>query len=274
MKIINMTPYQATGVNYDAQQGHYLVRGIIENMQRRGQLEGVEIDIDEGYPTDPSGQRRDEEVLASITPGFIKRVREISESGKYDAMVTSGAIEPGFFAGRMIATIPIAFCVHSAVHVASLLGERFSIIQAHDAGALIVRHLVQLYGLGDKLVSVRHVSNPSKAPHFVRQYGREYQQNRSAQTPEVRELVANLVQESIVAIEEDRADTVILGGPYFELLEDHVRHKLDEAGYEEIPLVGELASAVEMAKAMVNMRLKQAARAYPSGALKAKPRFR
>jgi allantoin racemase len=269
-----MTPYQASGVNYDPQQGHYMVRGIIENLRRRGQLEGVEIDIDEGYPTDPAGQKRDEEVLANITPGFLKRVREISESGKYDAMVTSGAIEPGFFAGRMIAKIPIAFCVHSAVHVASYLGERFSIIQAHDAGALIVRHLVQLYGLGDKLVSVRHVSNPSKAPHFVRQYGLEYQRKGEADTPEVHELVQSLTDEAITAIEEDRVDTIILGGPYFELLEDHVRRKLDEAGYEEIPLVGELASAIEMAKAMVSMRLKQAARAYPSGTLKVKPRFR
>jgi len=91
-------------------------------MRRKGQLEGVEMDIDDGYPRRSiKGRTATEEILAYITPGFLQRVREVSESGKYDAIVTSGAIEPGFFAGRMISKIPIAFCVHSAVSCASLL---------------------------------------------------------------------------------------------------------------------------------------------------------
>ena len=55
----------------------------------------------------------------------------------------------------------------------------------------------------------------------------------------------------------------------FPILE--IMQRLDEAGYGEIQIVGGFRAAVEMARAMVNMRLKQAARAYPKDALKAKP---
>jgi len=39
-------------------------------------------------------------------------------------------------------------------------------------------------------------------------------------------------------------------------------------------LIGAFAAAVEMAKAMVNMKLAQSPRAYPSDMLKKKPAFR
>ena len=38
--------------------------------------------------------------------------------------------------------------------------------------------------------------------------------------------------------------------------------------------MGAFAAAVEMARAMVNLKLMQAPRAYPGDALKAKPAFR
>ena len=53
-----------------------------------------------------------------------------------------------------------------------------------------------------------------------------------------------------------------------------IREKLDEAGYEEIPLISAFPAAIEMAKAMVSTKLKQAGRAYPTDALKSKPKFR
>jgi Asp/Glu/hydantoin racemase len=271
MKLIDIPPYRRPGLNYDPKEGHFVVREIVDNMRRKGQLEGVEMDIDDGYPTEHAGKNRDEEVLANITVGFLKRVREISEIGKYDAIVTSGAIEPGFFAGRMISKIPIAFCVHSAVHVASLIGDRFTIIQLHDVGAQIVRHFVDLYGLGHKLASVRYITSSST---YIVGFLHKYKKEERIKVPEIKKAIDDVVDHSIKAIEKDRADSIILGGPYFEIIEDDIRQGLDEAGYGEIQLICEVSSAVEMAKAMVNMRLIQSPRAYPSDHLKAKPEFR
>jgi hypothetical protein len=73
---------------------------------------------------------------------------------------------------------------------------------------------------------------------------------------------------------QDRVDSIIIGGPYFEVFEDEIRQSLDDGGYGEIQLICMFSSAVEMAKAMVDMKLVQAPRAYPSDNLKAKPEFR
>ncbi len=269
MKIIDIPPYRS--VNYTPERGHYLLDEIIENMRRRGQLDGVELEIDAGYPTQYSGVSRDEEILASITVGFLQRVREISDMGKYDAIVTSGTIEPGFFAGRMISKIPIAYCVHSAVHMASLIGDRFTIIEQADPMAQIVRHYVQLYGLGHKLVSVRSISGSST---YTMGFIRKHKKEDRMKVPEVKTILDDIVRNCIAAIEKERADSIILGCPPLQVFEDEIRQALDEAGYGEIQLICEFPAAVEMAKAMVNMKVKQAPRAYPSDGLKAKPEYR
>ena len=201
----------------------------------------------------------------------MERVRAASESGKYDAIVTSGSLEPGFFAGRMISKIPIAFCLHSAVHMASLVGERFSIIEQTDTMAQMIRHFVQLYGLSHKLVSIRTMSLPSiVAMGYIRDYPKE----ERGKMQEVKKYLDDAVTRCKTAIEKDRADSLILGCPPLQCFEDEIRQGLDESGYEEIQLISELPAAVEAAKAMVNMKLIQAPRAYPSDALVAKPEFR
>jgi allantoin racemase len=271
MRLIDIPPYRREGINYDPKEGHFLVRELVEKMRRKGQLEGVEVDIDDAYPTEHTGKNRDEEVLAYLSVGIIRRVREICATGKYDAIVTSGPIEPGFFASRMISNIPIAFCLHSAVHVASLVGDRFAIIQSHDPGALIERHFVQLYGLSHKLISVRNIS--SSPPHIAGLV-RKYKGEDRIKVPEIKKTVHDVVDHCIEAIDKDRVDSIIIGGPYFEVFEDEIRQVLEERGYGEIQLICMLSSAVEMAKAMVNMKLMQSPRAYPSDSLKAKPEFR
>ena len=271
MKLIDIPPYQRAGINYSPTEGHFVVRELVVNMKKKGQLEGVEIDIDDGYPTEHGAENRDEAVLASITVGVIERIREISEAGKYDAIITSGSIEPGFFAGRMVSKIPIAFCLHSAVHVASLIGDRFTIIEATDEQALIIRHYVQLYGLSHKLAAVRHISRSST---YTMKFIHDYKKEERLKVPEIKKLIDDQVAQCITAIEEDRVDSLIINPPYLQVFEDEIREGLDKSGYGEIQLICGLSAAVEMAKAMVNMKLIQTPRAYPSASLKAKPEFR
>jgi len=67
---------------------------------------------------------------------------------------------------------------------------------------------------------------------------------------------------------------LMIGAVSMHVFAGEVRKRLDEAGYEEIPVICSLPAAIEMAKVMVNMRLVQSPRAYPSALLKAKPKFR
>ncbi len=271
MRLVIIPPYRAAGINYTPSQGHFLVHQLVANMKARGQLEGVEIDIDDGYPTDHTAETRDAEVAAGITVGFLKRVRECSEMGKYDAIATSGGIDLGFFAARMISSIPIAFSVHSAMHVASLIGERFSMIELTDPVALLDRRSAQNYGLDRQMASARNIGRTS---NYVLDLIRKHKKEDRVKVTAVKQVIDEIVAQCIQAIDKDRADTVVLGCPHLQCLEEEVRKGLNDSGHGEIPIVCELYAAVEMAKAMVNMKAMQSPRAYPTDLLKAKPEFR
>jgi len=270
MRLINIGPYgNAKSANKDT-TGKPIIEELIDNMRRRGQLKGVEIDTDTGT-TIPAKDGRDDDVLAQINVGVIEKIREYSAMNKYDAIVCRGSLEPGFHAGRQISKIPVAFALHSAVHVASLIGDKFSILDLTDPLAHIARRHVQEYGFGDKLVSVRRLDCSSLEMGSLL-YSRSKQER--ANDPQVKTILDAAMVQCAAAIEKDRADTIIIGCIPLQYLEDEIRQRLDAAGYGEIQLICEFAAAVEMAQVMVNMKLTQAPRAYPGDELKAKPEYR
>jgi len=266
MRLVDLPPYSNV-----VMKGQPMAREIIENLKRKGQLDGIEIDVDDAYPTEWTNESRDEEFLAHISLGLVKRVQELAESGKYDAIVSHGSIEPGVAAARQVCKIPFVSAVHSAVHVASLIGERFTIIEATDTQAQIVRRLAESYGFGRKLVSVRY---PSFSSTRFGKLFKEHKKEERGNVPELKKAIEDIVAQCATAVEEDRADTIILACTPLQVLEDEIRQGLDEAGYDEIQIICETAAAIEMARVMVNMRLTLSKRAYPSDELRKKPAFR
>ncbi len=270
MRLVDIPPYRGAGYEYNPKEGPW-IRELLDNLRERGQLDGVEVEIDEGHFTDHKYETRNEEVWANLAPGFLKRVRECSESGRYDAIICHVPIDEGAFAAQFVSKIPVALALHSAVHFASFIGDRFSIIDISDQHGPRQRHLVQNYGLNHKLMSIRTINRTStQVMRLVRQYPRE----ERARAPEIQGIILDAVVQGINAIEKERVDTLILGFPGLELLQKEIRQGLDEKGYDEIPMVCMFTASVEMAKAMVNLGLKQAARAYPGDQLRAKPEYR
>lgn len=275
MKLILIPPYK--GINYDPDKGQFLIRELVADMERRGQLAGVEIDIDEGYPfpKELDARARNDEVLAHITVGVVKKAREYSEMGKYDAIVTTGDLEPGFFAVRSVSRIPVASVTYSAIHAASLIGDRFTLIAMSDVAAAMIRRLVQSTGFSHKLVSVRYPSYSVSCSMAgsIELIGK-FRKEERVKVPELKKIIDDITKECIAAIETDRVDSIILGCSALQVYADEISQELDDRSYGEIPVIGALSAGVEMAKAMVNMKVTQAARAYPAESLKAKPIFR
>jgi allantoin racemase len=268
MKLITIPPYKA--LNYTPEKGRFVELELLEAMRKKGQMEGVEMDVDDGHDLGHRREERDEEFAAQIALGVLSRVRVHCDSRKYDAIVCVGSIL-GFTPSRQVSKIPVVSAVHSAYHVASLVGERFSVIEATDPQALIARHFAQLYGFDHKLASVRSMSHSSTSMTMLI---RDYRKEERSKAPEFKSVVDDIVGPCVKAIEEDRADSIILSCTPIQCFEDAVRQRLSDLGYEEIQLISQYAAAVEMAKVMVNLKLVQAPVAYPSVTLKAKPKFR
>ena len=100
-------------------------------------------------------------------------MRAIVEQGGYDAIVVLGGIDVGFEAVRAISPIPVAYPIHSSLHVASLVADRFSYIDVSDPQAARVRRLARAYGFDQKLVSVRNYASSSTVASPVLRAARE-----------------------------------------------------------------------------------------------------
>lgn len=269
MRLVAIPPYRNPAVGWG-----WVLRHLIDDYRKTGALEGVEVDVDEGYLVESTSEARDEEVLAVINVGIINKVKEYARTGKYDGIVLTGGIDPGFIAARVVLQdkIPVTGAIHSALHVASLIGERTSEIHTVPSSSLIVRHLGERYGFGNKLVSVRipwHTS--TEAYRFLEKYKDNWAGR--LEDPGLGKVMDDITAECIAAIDENRADSLILACEHLQACADGVRQRLDKAGYREIPIVRALPAGVEMARAMASMKLLQAARAYPGHNLKAAPKY-
>jgi allantoin racemase len=269
MRLVAIPPYRNPAVNWG-----WVLRYLVDDYRKTGALEGVEVDVDDGYMVESTSDKRDEEVLAVINVGIINKVKEYAATGKYDGIVLTGGIDPGFMAARVVLQdrIPVTGAIHSALHVASLIGERVSEIHTVPSSSLIVRHLGTHYGFGDKLVSVRIPMRTSTESYkFLEKYKENWPGRLN--DPGLGQVMDDLTKQCIAAVEENRADSVIFACEHLQACADGVRQRLDSAGYGEIPIIRALPAGIEMALAMAHMKLLQTARAYPGHDLKARPAY-
>ena len=200
---------------------------------------------------------------------IVKRVLMYREGGQYDAIISSGGNDVGFSAARAGSKIPVVHSLHAAIHVASLIGERFSVIASAYPSALTSRHSADSYGFGQKMISGRFISySTTRIAGLVRK-----KLAGQMDAPEMKQFLDDVMAQCIAAVEEDRVDSLLFVYPGLQCFEDEIRWRLDEAGYGEIRIIGALSAAVEMARVQVNMKLIQSARANPGEYLKAIPKF-
>ena len=222
----------------------------LRQMEAEGLLDGIDWDVDEGVPG-PTVENREE--LAEVVPGVLKLVRAACESGRYDAVVALGGLEPGLYAAMEIGAhfgIPVVGCTHSQVAYASIMGHKFTLMDTLESMAIPIRQNLMSYGMNEKCVSLRSIEWP------------------------VMEIFANpsgaadaFVQEAIEAIEQDGADLIVCGCTALVVAQPFAQERLIAAGYD-IPVLHSYRCAIEMAKSLVKMKVSQSKYAFPSKAPK------
>jgi Asp/Glu/hydantoin racemase len=218
---------------------------LIDDMERIGLLNDIDWDYDPG-PIGPLVETRED--LLQVGWGVLQRVRAASESGRYDAIIIQGGLDPVLYQAREVSNIPVLGCVNSAMHIASLLGHHFSIIDTLECMAILFRENSRLYQLDQKLASVRSIEYP------VREILRKER---------LPELLDALDAQAMAAIEKDGADTLILGCTALNWLVPHLRYRLQERDLG-VPVVETIYAAVSLAKGLVTMRQRHSRLAYPS----------
>lgn len=231
---------KTSGMQLDADYS----REMLRMMKADGLLEGVEVDFDAG-PDVPVVQGR--RAMRQYEAGILDRVREWVDTGRYDAIVIQSVLDPALFAAREISPIPVLGCTESAVHVASMLGNRFSFLCTVPVEMKMIPQHVAVYGLAQKLASMRCIG--LSVPDVKRRHNRDAQLDAMEAT-------------ALKAIEDDGAEVLILGCTGLSWMAPDLRRRLAARGYAA-PVVQPVWAAMAFAKMLVGLGLRHSPLAYP-----------
>ncbi|MCC6531239.1 MAG: hypothetical protein IT531_01705 [Burkholderiales bacterium] len=228
-------------------------------------LEGIEWDLHPG-PMAPYGDWAVEnrEEFAQVAAARLPIVKEACRSGKYNAIVLLGGGEPGFQESREIARpfgIPVTSCAFSQMHVASMLGNKFSVIDLAESHNMYYYNLVIQHRFERRCASIRNVQIPFMRPGHVAEHSPQ-EERQKAQRGERSEMVERAVNEAVCAIEEDGAEVITFGCSATFWLQPFVAKRLAEIGWE-IPVLEGYTCAVALAKSLVDLGVSASGLTFP-----------
>lgn len=227
-------------------------------------LEGVEWEVHPG-PVSHHGTSLVEtrEEFMMISAARLPIVREACESGRYDAIVLLGGGDPGFTEACEIGqrfNIPVTACANAQMHVASMLGRRFSVIDVSEPHSVCYRSVIWNYGFADRCASLRNLNSPLPRGDHP---GIAISQERSKVAGGGRSaLLDAALDEAEAAIEDDGAETIIIGCSALYWLQPHLREGLLARGWD-IPVLEGYSCAIEQAKLKLRLGLTVSGVAFP-----------
>jgi allantoin racemase len=174
---------------------------------------------------------------------YIAEAALRAEEEGYDAVVMDTVSDSGLYAMRSRLNILAIGPGIVGYAVAAMLGKRFSIITMWDKWRHIYEKNLDLYHLWEKCASIRSVNIPPDVEALFS--GKE------------EEMFAKLTAEAQKAIDEDRADVILLGSTTMHQAGDYM------AAHLPCPVINPGPVAIKIAEALVQLGLKHSKVAFP-----------
>ena len=228
-------------------------------------LEDVEWDLHRGPPAsygDWPVETREEFCL--VAAGRLPIVREACESGKYNAVVLLGGGEPGFLESREIARrygIPVTACAYSQMHVASMLGNKFSVIDLAENHNMYYYNLVVQHRFTERCASIRNVNFPLPRPPYTGEPSVRVEKEQALRG-EKSDMLEAAVSEAVAAIEDDGAEVITFGCSATFWMQPFLQQRLNDMGWE-IPVLEGYSCAITLAKTMVGLGVDASGLTFP-----------
>jgi allantoin racemase len=182
---------------------------------------------------------------ALAAPHVVARVVEAERDG-VDAVISNCMDDPGVEAAREMVSIPVIGPCETSMHIASMLGHRFSVIGVLEADDRPFHDHARKAGLEGKLASVRAVNIPVL----------ELEDRSRA--------VTALVEQSVKAVREDGAHVIIFGCTGMAGMARDVEEGLRQQGIVDVPVIDPAKLALKVAEALADMGLSHSKRSYPN----------
>ncbi len=198
---------------------------------------GTEVKV---TPAGPKGPETVESIydVAMCTPWLLEEIRKAEEEG-FDAVIIPCMADPGLYAAREIANIPVVGESEISYLLASALGHKFSILQPIDQGLGVARQMLRTYGVEESVASVQVIDMGVNEMCADRE-----------------RMKAAMIREGKKALEEDGADVIVMGCGF---MADAVKEVQEELG---VPVIHPFAAAIKYAEMLVTLGLSHSKRAY------------
>jgi allantoin racemase len=225
-------------------------------------LADVEWDMHAGAPGQPWVMSHEAFCIAASR--LIPIVREACESGKYNALIILGGGDPGYTESREIGAklgVPVVGCGWAQMHVACMLGRRFSVLDVPESHNQYYADMIVRYRLADRCASIRNVDDPNQPPGAVGKGWLQDEKQRALRGEPV-PVVERAVSEAVAAIEEDGAEVITLGCSGVFWLKPFLEKRLKEIGWD-VPVLDGYRSAITVAKLLVDLGTNASALTFP-----------
>ncbi|MBY5376429.1 aspartate/glutamate racemase family protein [Rhizobium johnstonii] len=207
-------------------------------------LECPGIKVSHAQITAGPGSIESEFEAALSVPGTIAEAIKAQNEGVH-AIIIDCMGDPGLRPSREAVTIPVLGPCETGMHLAAMLGHRFSVLTVMRRLRASFENTAAVAGLSTKLASVRSVDIP------VLELEEDLDRTK-----------AMLIKEGIRAVEEDGAEALVFGctglmGCAFALREGLLAHGID------VPVVDPIPAAVSVAAALVRSNLAHSKLTFP-----------
>lgn len=169
---------------------------------------------------------------ALATPGLLDEIRS-GEAEGIDGYVIACFGDPGLKAAREMACGPVVGIAEAAMHLASMLGSRFSVVTILGRTMGQAWHLAQIYGMQPYCANVRACELPVLALEDAQINAKSY-----------------IEAECRLALQEDDADVIVLGCAGMADLCEEISQSLG------VPVIDGVAAATKLVESMIQLGLR------------------
>lgn len=180
---------------------------------------------------------------ALVIPDILNKVIRAEEEG-VDGVIIDCMGDPGLYAARELVRIPVIGPAEASMHLAAMLGHRFSVLTVLDSRQPMMEEQVARYGLTTKLASVRAFNIP------VLELEKDPERT-----------LAILIEVALEAVRQDGAHVIIPGCTGLAGLADKIQAGLASYGHD-VPVLDPPSVAIKTAESLISLGLTHSARTF------------